>query len=79
MAELLRATGLPWFLTYDVHEQVMTDLYGGLRTAELDIAHTTQRHRVGAEYAVFSDPLTVPGIGLMKSGDSRWVASQGPA
>jgi hypothetical protein len=61
------------------HEQVTPGTCGGLRTAEFDIARTTQKQHVGAEYAVFSDALTVPGIDLMKRGDSRWIASQAPA
>jgi DNA adenine methylase len=79
LAGLLRASGLPWFLTYDVHEQITTGLYGGLRTAEFDIAHTAQKQHIGAEYAVFSDALTVPGIDLMRSGASRWIGSSAPA
>jgi hypothetical protein len=61
------------------HEQVTPGPCGVLRTAEFDIARTTQKQHVGAEYAVFSDALTVPGIDLMKRGVSRWIASQAPA
>ncbi|GAB4082813.1 DNA adenine methylase [Modestobacter muralis] len=79
LAAMLRDSRLPWFLTYDVHEQITTGLYGGLRTAEFDIAHTAQKQHVGAEYAVFSDELIVPGIDLMRRGESRWIGSAAPA
>lgn len=74
LSELLRSIGLPWLLTYDVHADVATCLYGGLRIAEFDIAHTAQVQHVGSEYAVFGPGLNVPDVALVGNSKARWVS-----
>jgi DNA adenine methylase len=74
LADHLRASSLPWLLTYDAHERVTTELYAGLRTVQFNIAHTAQVQHVGSEYAVFSDGLDLPAMDLIPRGQARWVA-----
>ena len=74
LAEHLRASPIPWFLTYDAHERVTTELYKGLRTVQFNIAHTAQVQHVGSEYAVFSDGLELPAMDLIPRGQARWIA-----
>jgi DNA adenine methylase len=74
LSRLLQDSRMPWFLTYDVHERITSDLYDGLRTVEFDIAHTAQVQHVGSEYAVFSESLALPSIDLIRRGDARWIA-----
>lgn len=75
LAALLRDCDTPWFLTYDVHKDVTASLYRGLRTIEFNIKHTAQHQHIGAEYAVFSDHLMVPGIDLVRGAEARWIAA----
>jgi DNA adenine methylase len=74
LADHLRASSIPWFLTYDAHERVTTKLYTGLRTVQFNIAHTAQVQHVGSEYAVFSDGLELPAMDLIPRGQARWIA-----
>lgn len=74
LAEALRASKLPWMLTYDVSETITRDLYAGMRAAEFSIAHTAQTQHIGAEYVVFSDGLSVPDLDLIAGANARWLA-----
>ena len=74
LSAMLRSSGLPWLLTYDVHERITRDLYSGLRTVEFDIAHTAQVQHVGSEYAVFGPSLIVPSLDVLGRTDARWIA-----
>ncbi|KQW48962.1 DNA methyltransferase [Nocardioides sp. Root1257] len=73
LAARLSKTDLRWFLTYDTHERVTTELYEGLRTVQFNIAHTAQVQHVGTEYAVFSHALQLPKLDLLPNGQTRWV------
>ncbi|MFM9877846.1 MAG: DNA adenine methylase [Rhodoglobus sp.] len=74
LADQLRRTDLRWFMTYDADERITADLYEGLRCAAFDISHTAQTQHVGAEYAVYSDGLSVPDLQIIKGGQARWIA-----
>lgn len=74
LAEALRASQLPWMLTYDVSETITRDLYAGMRAAEFSIAHTAQTQHVGAEYVIFSDRLSVTDLDLLAEANARWLA-----
>ncbi|MQA82636.1 MAG: DNA adenine methylase [Streptosporangiales bacterium] len=75
LASQLRRSNLQWFLTYDAHERVTSELYSGLRTVQFNIAHTAQVQHVGSEYAVFGDSLTIPAVDLVPRGQTRWITA----
>jgi DNA adenine methylase len=75
LAAQLMSSTMPWFLTYDADERITEDLYQGLRCIEFGISHTAHTQHLGAEYAVFSANLTVPGIDVIPRQTSHWVAS----
>jgi DNA adenine methylase len=76
LAEILKISGLPWFLTYDTHERITAELYSGLRTLRFNIAHTAQVQHVGSEYAVFGQNLEVPRTGsVIGESQGTWVSS----
>lgn len=73
LASVLRSTRIPWFLTYDVDERVIKELYKELNTAEFSMAHTAHVQGIGAEYVVFGPSLVVSGVNLVPGANTRWV------
>lgn len=73
LASILCGSDLRWFLTYDVHERVIKDLYRDMRCIQFDIAHTAQSPHVGSEYGVFSANLNIPNLTTIPRGNSRWI------
>lgn len=58
LATMLRASG-NWLLTYDADPRIPCELYSGFRCASFDLAHTAAKARIGKEYAVFAEGLTI--------------------
>jgi DNA adenine methylase len=75
LANLLQASSLQWFLTYDADSRITDDLYEGLRCVEFDIAHTAQRQHVGIEYAVYSDRLALTDADVLPGEEGRWISA----
>ncbi|MDI6911507.1 DNA adenine methylase [Nocardioides sp.] len=73
VAEVLRGTDLRWFMTYDCDARITDELYPDLRCARFNIKHTAQHQHVGSEYAIFSDRLVVPHIGILPKDEADWV------
>lgn len=59
LAAALENCPAPWVLTYDAHPDVL-DLYSEHEVIEFAIPHTANRQKVGTEYLVLPEGLTVP-------------------
>lgn len=75
LAEQLKDSAVPWLLTYDVSERITKEMYSGMRTAEFNISHTTQRQHIGRELAVFGPTLDVRGIDFLAGANAEWVSA----
>lgn len=73
LAEYLHGFSSPWVLTYDVVDQVIDDLYKGLRVAKFDISHTAQKQHIGSEYIVYGDNVKVPNLNMLVQANGKWV------
>ena len=73
LAEYLHGLSSPWVLTYDVVDQVIDDLYKGLRVAKFDISHTAQKQHIGSEYIVYGDNVKVPNLNMLVQANGKWV------
>lgn len=73
LADRLRATALPWVLTYDAHERVHTEFYRDMRCAGYQIAHTAQNRGLGNETVVFSADLLLPDMRILKNREATWL------
>jgi len=73
LASCLLSSPLRWFMTYDCDARITDELYPGLRCAIFDIKHTAQVQHVGSEYAVYSENLRVPGLGLLPNDLAEWL------
>lgn len=75
VAAVLAASALRWFMTYDCDDRITDDLYPDLRCASFNIKHTAHLQHVGSEYAVFSDNLKVPHLGILRRETADWVVA----
>ena len=75
LAKVLRASELRWFLPMTSTTASLTTSTPASRCAQFNIKHTAQPQHIGTEYAVFSDNLNVPGLGILPREDGVWVVA----
>ena len=71
LAAALERCPAPWVLTYDAHPDVL-ELYPQHEVVEFDIPHTANRQKVGTEYLVLPEGLSVPEVHPL--GKGQWWA-----
>lgn len=74
LAIQLHGSPVRWFLTYDLDDRVIDELYVDFRCAEFDISHTAQVNHTGSELVVFSNNLTVSeDLQVLSTAKARWL------